>query len=529
MGPGPQLASEALDRGKSRSGWSARSIRGSHDMQRIERNHAARASASAERLALAASCLVVAASCSAPSGGAATHPASARDVQPTPAAASLAVGGVDVATAVPQETPAAAESAAPAEDPALPIHGSWISRYRLRSGAGASDQDIYETLILDVGDSRTNDFTAHFMGSVSADIDGRRDRDSQYVFPSAADSFSEPVQTWLYEAYVDVARPPLVSEMRVGRQFDYLTPEFAHFDGVRLATQPIGSKKWTAGVYGGVPVRLYDATSVQDTIFGLWGESQPWSNGRVRLDWMHVEDDDRFGANANDLLGLTVWQRLDEHARIDARYTRLEEEDRDVRLRANWDDAKSDFRVQASYYRLLETQRNFAVEFDPLFSTLQSFYPYSQYRVQASKGITSKTRLDGGVDLRDVADAADEGAFNRNFDREWLSLVLLDTWLPGLTLTLTGDVWNGDGRDVDTWGLDATREFDGGYRWSLGSSYSLYKYDYFLDTERDNVRVWYLRVRKQLGKSGSVDVRYDYEDLDDDTFHSLLVGATWRF
>jgi hypothetical protein len=454
----------------------------------------------------------------------------------TPPAVAASGGSTSGASATPID-PAAQESSAPAvaaapkaeAEDAFPIHGSLSSRYRFRTGGDGRDQDLYESLVLDLGDARTNGFTAHVMATLFADLDGRRDRENQFVFPSLADTFDEPVQPLLYQAYVDITDPPLVSELRVGRQFDYFTPEFAHFDGLRIASKAAGENKLSGGAYGGVPVRLYEATSSGDSIFGLWGEAQPWKGGRVRLDWMHVEDDDRFGANSNDLLGASLWQRLSARARVDARYTRLEEQDRDLRVRGYWDDGEADFRLQASYYQLLETQQNFANEFDPFFSTLQSYSPFSQYRLQGSKGLTKITRLDAGVDLRQVEDAGDEGPFNRDFDREWVSFVLLDTPWTGLALTATADFWNGDGRDIETWGVDATREFDGGYRWSLGSSYQLFRYDYFTAAERDNVRVWYLRMRKQFSRSGSVDLRYDYEDFDDDTFHVVLAGATWRF
>ncbi len=411
----------------------------------------------------------------------------------------------------------------------FPIHGSLISRYRFRTGGGGSDQDLYETLVLNAGDRKRNGFTAHVMATVFADLDGRRDRDDQFVFPSLADTFNEPVQPILYQAYVDIDKPPLVGELRVGRQFDYFTPEFAHFDGLRVATAPAGQSKLVAGAYGGVPVRIYDATSIGDSIVGLWGEGQPWGGGRVRLDWMHVEDDDRFGANSNDLLGATVWQRLSDKARMEARYTRLENEDRDVRLRTNWDDPEADLRLQASYYQLLSTQRNFANEFDPFFSTLQDYFPFTQLRLQGSKGLSTRARLDAGVDVRRVDDASDVSAFNRDFDREWLSLVLLDRFAPGLAFTFTADFWNSDARDIQTWGVDATRDIKDGLRWSLGSNYALYRYDYFSGSERDDVRVWYARLRKDIGRGGSVDLRYDYEEFDGDTFHVVLVGATWRF
>ncbi len=469
----------------------------------------------------------------APTAMAITSPAEAPAPEERGVVAMAAASAAKDPAASADTSAAAREtSQAPAKsstDEEFPIHGSLTSRYRYRTGGGGQDQDLYETLVLDAGDRKRNGFTAHVMATLFADLDGRRDRDDQFVFPSLADTFNEPVQPILYQAFVDIDKPPLVGELRVGRQFDYFTPEFAHFDGVRVATAPAGKSKVVAGAYGGVPVRIYDATSIGDSILGLWGEGQPWGGGRVRLDWMHVDDDDRFGANSNDLLGATVWQRLTDNARMEARYTRLENEDRDVRLRANWDDPEADLRLQASYYQLLETQRNFANEFDPFFSTLQDYFPFGQVRLQGSKGLSRRTRLDAGVDVRRVNDSSDEGAFNRDFDREWLSLVLLDRFAPGLTFTLTADLWNSDQRDIQTWGLDASRDLKTGLRWSLGSNYALYRYDYFSGNERDNVRVWYARLRKDIGRGGSVDLRYDYEEFDGDTFHVVLVGATWRF
>jgi hypothetical protein len=244
---------------------------------------------------------------------------------------------------------------------------------------------------------------------------------------------------------------------------------------------------------------------------------------------MHVDDDDRFGVNSNDLLGATLWQRVSASTRVDARYTRLENEDRDVRLRANWDDAELDARLQVSYYQLLETQRNFANEFDPLFSVLQEWFPFAQYRLQGSKGLGEDLRVDASLDFRRVADDGDEGPFNRNFERQSLSLVALDVLAKGLTVSLTADLWNSDGRDIQTWGVDATRDLRDGLRWSLGSNYALYRYDLFSNSERDNVRVWYARLRRDIGGWGVVDLRYDLENFDGETFHVVLAGVTWRF
>lgn len=435
--------------------------------------------------------------------------------------------GSQVSPSEPLENRKQHASAAASDE--LAVHGSVASRYRGRWSGDASDHDLYETLSLDIGDARKDPVTAHILGRVAADLDGQTDREDQYVYPSLADTWSDPITGLLYEAYVDITAPPRLGALRAGRQVDTATPVFAHFDGVSLVSKTASTCKLRGGTYGGVPVRLYESSTTGDQIFGLWGEAQPWQGGRVRVDWMHVEDEDRFSANSSDLLGANVSQRIGERARVEANYTRLEEEDRDVRLRASWNDPERDFTLQASWYKLLETQRDYALEFDPYFASLQAYYPFDQFRLHAAKGIAEKLRIEGGLDLRRLANQADEGSFNRDYDRGWLSVVLLDLWIEGLDLTLTGDTWQSDDQDIDTWAVDITRRMDEGLSVSAGSNYSLYRYDVFLDRERDDVRLWYLRARKKLDASWSLEASWDFQQDDTDEYHVLMLGATWRF
>lgn len=449
----------------------------------------------------------------------------------SPAAAQGTTQGAALTADEGSATAAQSAAAAPKkESDELAIHGSLSSRYRARTSGGAHDQDFYETLVLDVGDSRKDGVTAHVMGRLAGDLDGQSDRDGQYVYPNLADAWSDPVQGLLYEAWVDVHDAPKLAALRLGRQSDFQTPVFAYFDGISLATNSAGAWNWRGGAYGGVPVRLYEQSATGDELFGLWGEARPWTGGRVRLDWMHIEDRDRFAANSNDLLGASLSQRLDERSRVDVNYTRLEETDRDVRVRGTWSDPANDLSVQASWYRLLEVQKSFALEFDPFFESLQDFQPYDQFRLQASKGFGEHWRADGGLDLRRLDESSSEGAYNHDFDRGWLSLVMLDlAAVKGLTLTLTGEVWSSSDQDVETWGADLSRKFDDGLTLSGGSSYALYRYDFYLNRERDDVRLWYLRMRKKLGDSWSLEGSYDFQDDSEDSYHVLTLGAVWRF
>jgi hypothetical protein len=409
-----------------------------------------------------------------------------------------------------EQRASAGTDAIAADDP-LAIHGSLASRYRGRWSGDATDHDLYETLSLDVGDASKDPVTAHVLGRVAADLDGQTDRDNQFVYPSLADTWSDPVTGLLYEAYIDISAPPRLAALRAGRQVDTQTPVFAHFDGVSLVSKTAETWKLRGGTYGGVPVRLYESSTTG------------------RMDWMHVEDKDRFSANSSDLVGANVSQRLGERARVEANYTRLEQQNRDLRVRGSWNDPARDLTVQLSWYRLLEEQRDYALEFDPYFASLQTFEPFDQIRLHAAKGLGDELRVEGGLDLRRLQDSGDEGSFNRDYDRGWMSLVLLDVGLEGLDVTLTGDTWQSDDQDIETWAVDFSRRLDDGLVLSAGSNYALYRYDVFLDRERDDVRLWYLRARKKLDKSWSLEASYDYQDDDTDQYQVLTLGATWRF
>ena len=416
------------------------------------------------------------------------------------------------------------------EKPRPLFSGTLQSRWRLRDSGNASDQDIYEVLALEVGDASRDRVSGHFLGRFSADIDGQGDSDSQAKFSSLQDTHHQTAYFDLYEASADVQKPfDAPVRARIGRQTDYATPEFAHFDGLRVESDPMGKSRIIAGAYGGVPVRHYEATTIKDQIAGAWADARPWTGGRVRADWMHVHQDEDGPDFYNDLLGLALWQRLSENLQLDARYTRLESENRDVRLDATWQDGEGDLVVQAGYYRLMNPLSAFASEFDPFFETLQTFEPYNQFRFLFSKSLAENLRVDLGGDLRRLDDSGDEGQYNHDYDRGFATLVISDMATKGLDLSLTGDAWESDDQDIRTWGIDLAYTPDVKWRMSLGSAYALYKFNVFQDEERDDVRTWYTRVRRVLSAAWTVELDYAYEDDDFDDYQAFLAGATWHF
>jgi hypothetical protein len=415
------------------------------------------------------------------------------------------------------------------EGSSTPIHGSLSSRYQGRWTSGEQDHDLYEVLTTQVGDAKKDAVTGFFMGEAAVDLDGRSDQGAQSPFYSLEDTYSGSVSGHVYHAYADFHRAGELETLRVGRQMIIDTPEAAYIDGVRAETRELGDGKAKLGAYGGIPVQLYDSSVWGDSMFGLFGDSRPWSGGRVRADWMHVEQEELLGRNRNDLFGLGAWQNFGKEVRVEGNWTRLEEKNRDLRFRATWNDADADLVVQGSWYRLLETQLDQTVPFDPYYNTLYALYPYEQYGALVSKGISEHVDVQAGFDLRRVEESQDLGQFNHDYDRGFLTAGFTDVFAAGLDLSVTGDVWDADGEDINSFGAELSRRFGEKVQGSLGTDYSLYKYDLYQDRELDHVRTWYAGVRWKRAANATFDARYEFEDDETDQFHSLRLGMTWGF
>lgn len=419
----------------------------------------------------------------------------------------------------------AAEATPASAQPESKLHGSLSSSWRGRWGGDEHDNDLRELLSLDYGDAQKDRWTARFTGLLAADLDGEGDG----LFFELDDTLDGGLDARVYDAFAEAHDLGPLETLRLGRQSLWDTPVFVWFDGVTAQTEPRGSDEVQLGAWGGLPVHVYEASSSGDAVGGLYAQARPWKDGRVRVDWMHLQDELANNEASNDLLSLGLWQGLGERLQVQGGYTHLDGESRDVTLRGTWTDAEHDLQIQASYYGLLEGQADLALELDPYFDTLGVLFPYSQARLMAAKRLNERIALQAGVDLRRVDDSGDVGMFNRDFDRGFATATLEDVLPAGIVLALTGEIWDDSGSSIDTWGADLSREFGADFFGSLGSYYALYKSDLFATTESQDVRTWYARLRWKASPSTNWDVRYDAEDSDLDWFHMLRVTMTWRF
>ena len=429
----------------------------------------------------------------------------------------------------------AAEAAPPAtgsgeDEPGegeLAIEGSLNTRYVGRTSGGDHDQDLYTMLGATIGDPEEDPYSAYLLGRLSQDLDGDQGEEDS-PFGSLEDTYDHSLNGRLYEAYVDFHDTGL-DLLRLGRQALYETPAYVRFDGASLLTEQAGDDRHELGAYGGRTVHEYESSPEGDAVYGGYVSNTLWKGGRTRLDYMHLEDEQQLGDEQDDLWAAQVRQAFGREVMLKSGYSWLEGAPREFDARATWVPVDSGWLVQGSYYALLQTEGALAEELDPFFDTLQEYFPFSLSRVLVSKHFEEGYSIEGGADVRRVDDSEDEGEFNRDYERYHLTGTIEDFALEDLALALTGDYWSGDGSDTNSWGLDLTRELSEQLRASLGTFYQLYKNDFLLDEEREDVRTYYVSVRYRPEKRLTWGLGFEHEVSDAGDFNTLTARSIWNF
>jgi hypothetical protein len=460
-------------------------------------------------------------------------PAPHAAVPPTQAAAAPtnSPAGAPAAGAPAQKEPATAPAPTSADAPAVwaeqgsHFEGFVASRLDERWTDGAHDLDWTNLVSVDWSDPRRPWIKAHVVARVAADLDGRQARG---VYNGLSDTHDQSVDFKLYDAYVDIAPADGLGQLRIGRQLEFDAPEIVHYDGLSFRSHPTAEKEFTVGLYGGIPVRLYQGTSDNRSLLGAFAEERPWKGGRARVDWMHLVDD-TVPDTGNGIIGLGLWQQFENGWAGEAQYTRLEDQDRDLRMRAQWTSASSGFTAAATYYQLFGALNELPADIDPYTAVLMALFPYRQFGLSTSAELSKRVVLDLAIDARRVDDSSDLGEFNRDWERYRATAVLRDVLAQHLDLSVSGDVWDGDDRDTTTWGVDLNYDTREQWKFSAGSYYSLYKYDLFQNSERDDVRTWYARADWKLTPKLSLELGYVYEDADQNQYNVVRGGAVWHF
>lgn len=416
-----------------------------------------------------------------------------------------------------QEAAQPSPAAAAAPEPWAPtwLKGSLSMRYRHRRTSDAEDSDLYQFLQLRAeGDAVSASLSVRF----AEDLDRPSGDPGYHPFDSLDDTYS-PRTARLYTAYVDARLDAVL--LRGGRQILEELPEALPFDGgmIRAAL----AEDVEVSLFGGVPVNLFESSPDGDLTYGGWAAARPWTRARLRVEYLHLEDETVFGDFDDDLLGASFEQAAGVFV-FSGRQTWLEGEAREAvgRLSGLFGGFIMDLRARYAY----ERQQALSYALDPFATFMTEVQPHVDLSARASWAFGRHAAIDASVTERRLVRGGEEGLYNHEFTR-WTAAPRLD--FEAVSLAGAVDYWDSDADDFWTVGGDLAWRFWPGWSAGLGSGYALYVIDAFTGEERERVRTYYATLRWTLNGSARLDLRFTLEDNEIDTFRGVEVGVRHAF
>jgi hypothetical protein len=407
-----------------------------------------------------------------------------------------------------------------------PLHGTVSVKFKNRWTGNQSDADLLQYLSLTCGDPARDAVTAAASARFSEDLDGERDASGFYAFDSIDDTYHHGSTGRLYTAYLDLHRALPGMSVRAGRQVLDELPEAVPMDGA-LVRQTL-LERLSLGAFGGVPVNLFESSTDGDAMFGGWLEARPWDRGWVRVEYLHLDDENVFGAFDDDLVGV-VLEQGEGPCLLTGRHTLLEGESREsvVRMTGGFAEAGLILDAQASY--LHERQQALSYPIDPYSVFLFELEPYLQGSLRASKAFGAAFSLDLSYTRRELAKDEDEGAYNHEFSRLTIAPRTSGWPLRSLSLALSGDLWNSSRDEFWTAGGDLAWQASPRLSLGAGTAYALYTIDAFTGEERERVRSVSVSLRWKWLTGSIFDARFSIEEGAEDRFRALEVGIRHAF
>ena len=426
------------------------------------------------------------------------------------------------------------------EEPSIAFTGYLNARYSFRtaqtsSGDIARDQDAYAELRIDATTPKTGRYEFHFMGSSRKDLDGNRDIHTNYLLEDIGDTGTHSTIGYLYEAHFDINDPfRRVTQVRLGRQAGTRDEQF-YFDGIAMDVRVATFLKMT--VYGGAMVNLFeiDRAEGDDTLAGAGLDIAAGSTTSFSLDYLAINDK-RDYLELKDvqdkLLSLNIWQKFSPSVKAIARYRQQNGDARDLNVRLLGTFPVSGTEFSANYLRQFNAQLAQSNPLSPFVDVVGSSEPFQTTEVKVRQFFGKRYAFDIVYARRDLVGDAQPGQFNREYTRAAAGFEVDDLFVRKLVLTLTGDGWKSDGRSSGAAGVDIGYAF--GKKGALakvnvGTYYSLYKYDYYLQpSERTDVRTYYLTAKVPVAKHVAVNLNYEFEQSLED-YQIFKAGIRYDF
>jgi len=419
------------------------------------------------------------------------------------------------------------------------IRGYIETRYVIRSarvsGANYSDQDFFEYLRLDASVPKDEKYEIHLFGTARQDIDGNNNLHEFYPLEDIGNARNKTYTGTLYDAHVVIKRPVAhISQLRIGRQAG-TRDEPVFFDGIAVDTAVSKSVFFTA--YGGAAAHFeeLDYNWGDDVIAGAGLDISPTYDSVLSVDYLYIQDKRNvfgFQDQEDHLISLKAWQRFTRSFTAMTRFRYLNNDARDLRVRAVGTFPDAGFEISAGYFRQFGKEAELSNETSVYYDIVGTTSAFHSFDIKLRQFFGEHYAVDVGYYDRRLIHDSDKSSFNRDYFRAYAAFDVADLLMQRLTLSLIGEYWETGDNTYRSGGLDVCYNFKKQGRrgeLSAGTYYSLYKYDYYDQLgERDNVRTYYARVVVPIGGHFSTDGKYEYENGSDD-FHSFKFGVRYDF
>ncbi len=450
----------------------------------------------------------------------------------------LVPADLPAADALPSPSPLPATG--PTDGPATSVNGYFSTRYVYRTATSpdgrVSDKDVFADLRIDVARPKDDRYEFHFLGSVRSDLDGNQDPSLFSPFEGVADTYGARTTGILYEAYVTLngGNALLATKARIGRQSG-TRDELVVFDGLAVDA---GGEKWDLTLYGGPAVHYYEVNKHwgDDTVAGAGIDYRPVPEAGMSVDYLQVKDEQAFfpedTTRYDRLLSLKAWQRFGMFTRVTEKYRFLDGDPRDLSLKAVTTWQAADLAASVNYFRQFRTQNELSNDLSLFYDVLGRSAPYQSCDIKVRKFFADRVAVDLGYFKRQLLDTADEGPFNKEYRRSFLDAELMDLFLANLSWTLLAEQWESQGRSYGAVGTDLSYKIKKNKkeaRISIGTNYSLYKYDYYTELGlRERVRTYYLTAKYPLSGGLALNGGYEYEH-GIENYQTLRMGMRYDF
>jgi len=451
---------------------------------------------------------------------------------------ALVPADLHAADAVPVPAPLALTS--PTDDPATNVSGYFSTRYVYRTAASSDarfkDQDVFADLGIDVARPKDERYELHFLGAVRSDLDGNQNAASFSPLEGAADTYGSRSVGIIYEAFAtlnsDIAGS--ATKTRIGRQSG-TRDEPLVFDGIAV---DVGEEKWNLALYGGAAVHYYEVNNHwgSDSLDGAGIDYHPLLDTGMSVDYLRVKDEQTLfpedRTQYDRLLALKAWQRFGTFTNVTGKYRFLDGEPRDLAVNTATTWQTNDLDASVNYFRQFRTQNELSNDLSLYFSVIGSSAPYESYDIKVRKFFADRYALDLGYFKRKLLDRVDEGPFNKEYTRSFIDVEVMGLILPNLSGTLLAEQWESRGNSYGAFGVDLSYRIKRNKKEakvSMGTNYSLYKYDYYTELGlREKVRTYYLNGKYPLKNDLSMTGGYEYEH-GIENYQTLRLGMRYDF